>query len=982
MAARLVLIVLLIVFAGTNAEASTRYYVDISVEDAGSKDRIKGASIEFKSPDALVSAIEQWSRPGYYYADVTVDHNLRKQEIFQVSVRVKGYEPGTASLTLKNGDPTSQKIEFSLKRIILGQLVHVTVLRSDNDRPINEARVRIGFEAGNTGPDGKITLQVTDPGEKGTQLLELSQGFHESLTTPITIKRYDDDAKQQFITCRLKPRDNYSAPAGDCDAGKTEPYGPPAGPTALKLVIRVRDKSDRDKFDERRLKLDKADVTITRPTGESESTTSTSEGNAEFTLDPVRDASKNLTVKVVRSGYTDATAIVPGSALTPGTKPIPWTVDLDKRDVIGEVIADLRGKLAAKRQALIDACGNLGKLFTVVYEYRAACSVLSRGLTKFHEMEKAASLECLTVPSLRTQIQTFASTAGQKESLLKSKLDTANAIVCKTDADVKQLEALWTEIRSLAWEVHLNAGKAEGINNRLKSIIAKADTLHARFDKADSEIPVPLSEIPRKSRQMTADLKTHRDNVFTPAYNLVREKRGECNKAIEEAIAAIDGAAAGAGLSSDPRVRAFKTEVNATRFKNDKPCDEEGYKLTLDTDIQKMEDGQALVEKWVEDAKNVPLCNGQKAEDDLAAQAYASSLILRYATDSDIPGKIKYCKVASTGTPPAAPATVPTTKPGKTMNAFGIYPRELTLAPGELKEFQAYVIWSDGTVEDISNQSNVRWPKGRQFRSEKEGTYYLTVKAKLDMERTDTATIRVRAPLAIQGPAAAKVGEEVAVQAVLSSPKPGVKHKYTWSLNGEVLSGNEASRRVLIAREGNNTLRAAAWRWGANKWDQAAEASHLIYGQAVAPVQVSITGPDRVTVQDSPVNASFEAKLAPLSPTEQYFYRWGATGPGGRGPSTARPGCRRLPHGRPAPTRSRSTSGSTSTTPGSTWARRAAPLPSSRERPPAGVTRQNLPGAERRMDSRPFDRLRAVSFPNGLRGHNTGIEGIGITNRP
>ena len=55
----------------------------------------------------------------------------------------------------------------------------------------------------------------------------------------------------------------------------------------------------------------------------------------------------------------------------------------------------------------------------------------------------------------------------------------------------------------------------------------------------------------------------------------------------------------------------------------------------------------------------------------------------------------------------------------------------------------------------------------------------------------------------------------------------------------------------------------------------------MIYGQAAAPVQVSIVGPDRVTVQDSPVNTSFEARLSPESPREQYFYRWGATGPGG-----------------------------------------------------------------------------------------------------
>ena len=162
------------------------------------------------------------------------------------------------------------------------------------------------------------------------------------------------------------------------------------------------------------------------------------------------------------------------------------------------------------------------------------------------------------MPSLRAQIGNLAGTAGQKESLLKARLDAANAIVCKTSADAKQLEALWNEIRPLAWEVHLNAGKAEGINNRLKGIIAKADTLYARFDKADQDTPVPLSEFPQKSPELTKDLKAHRDNTFTPAYNKVKEKKGEFHKAIDEAIASIDGIAAGAGASSDPRVSAFK----------------------------------------------------------------------------------------------------------------------------------------------------------------------------------------------------------------------------------------------------------------------------------------------------------------------------------------------------------------------------------------------------------------------------------------
>ena len=167
------------------------------------------------------------------------------------------------------------------------------------------------------------------------------------------------------------------------------------------------------------------------------------------------------------------------------------------------------------------------------------------------------------MPSLRAQIGSLAGTAAQKESLLKARLDAANAITCKTSADVKQLEALWDEIRPLAWEVHLNAGKAEGVNNRLKGIIAQGRRPPRPLRQGRPGHPRPALRIPAEAREITAGLKANRDNTFTPACNKVREKRGECDKAYDEAIASFDGIVAGAGLSSDPRVRAFKTECSA-----------------------------------------------------------------------------------------------------------------------------------------------------------------------------------------------------------------------------------------------------------------------------------------------------------------------------------------------------------------------------------------------------------------------------------
>ena len=161
------------------------------------------------------------------------------------------------------------------------------------------------------------------------------------------------------------------APAGDCDAGKTEPYDPTADPTALKLVIRVRDRSDRDQFDESRLKLDNAAVIRDEAVGRGGIEDDDSRRRTQsFTLDPDRDAGTRISPsRSSSSGYTDATAIVPGTALTPGPKPINWTVDLDKRDVIGETIADLRAKLAAKRQGLSEACSSLKKADEAGMEY-------------------------------------------------------------------------------------------------------------------------------------------------------------------------------------------------------------------------------------------------------------------------------------------------------------------------------------------------------------------------------------------------------------------------------------------------------------------------------------------------------------------------------------------------------------------------------------------------------------------------------------
>ena len=477
------------------------------------------------------SAIEQFVRPGHYYADLPVDHDVHLQETYEVKVSLNGYQEWRGSVTLRKGDRTDIALTAALKRHIQGQLVHVTVLSTEDDKPVNEASVWVAYNNGVTNAEGKTSIQVNEPTEGGFHRLAVYRGSYYNLETRIRVKRFDDDAKQQFVTCRITPHGSSSAVPAGCDQGTTAAIDPDAGKRLLTLVVKVRDKIDSGRLDDTRFKLSGATVELKKPSGETLSRTSTNSGDAEFGLDPDRDANVNMTLKVTRPGYRDVTGILPGTALIPGSKPIPWWVDLERRDIVKETIDELNGKLAAKRRELEDACAALARAHQLALETRVAAMVLGNGIAKFEKMVNTASQACATIPGLRGQIQSLVATAQSKEAVLKGKLDAANALVCKTQADAATLEALWNQIIPLSWDVNLNAAKAEGINNRLRRIITDADVIAARFDQSDAETPVPLSGFSKKWQEMTSNLKTHRDNVVTPAYDKVRSKRAECLKA-------------------------------------------------------------------------------------------------------------------------------------------------------------------------------------------------------------------------------------------------------------------------------------------------------------------------------------------------------------------------------------------------------------------------------------------------------------------
>lgn len=148
----------------------------------------------------------------------------------------------------------------------------------------------------------------------------------------------------------------------------------------------------------------------------------------------------------------------------------------------------------------------------------------------------------------------------------------------------------------------------------------------------------------------------------------------------------------------------------------------------------------------------------------------------------------------------------------------------------------------------------------------------------------DTAATKPALTIAVSSPEGT-VGDEISLGAVISAADPRARYGYAWSINGRVFGDNRPGVRTAIPAEGVNTVRVIAWRWTGSQWVKTAEATREVTGQARVQQTVSIAGPSSVQIQDSPLTVTFEARVSPEVPGEQYGYTWGATG-GSRGPVT------------------------------------------------------------------------------------------------
>jgi hypothetical protein len=664
------LTILLLLLASSSAWAETTYYVEVVLTDADTGNPAPSAKVLFSDDRGLgmrnPEAIEHGGKPGFYYASVPLYDN-EKQISYRVTVTCQGYEERIHFLTITRGTPTTpgQILPLKLKRkLTKGQWIDVRVLRSDNSQPVVDAKVRVGPVSDDTDGGGNVKLNVTEPGPNQMHPLSVSHSaFYPFPPKDIPVKMYDEEQQQQY-TCCLKPRGIIDAPESTCAKGQIAYCGSLAPTVKPRIVILVRDRGTRNAPADpgNRKPIPGAAVELTNRSGETKRGDTGTDGKVAFDVDPQKDGGAPLSVKVQKKDeYYDTTSFIPAGEIPTTATTLEWIVELDRLDVVKEKIDALTGKIRSTCGEIGSACTDLGNLFTIRESYTKEMDKLTQWIRDFGGKVETASRDCMTFPALRSEIQTLAGEVRTKAATVRTRLSAAEAKadVCRTKAEAQELKNLWQELITLSWEVHNSAKSAFEKQAVLKNIIARANAVKDRFDKADpSDRPVSesLAEVPNKFKDLQQAFKNQRDTVFTADFNAVKAKRKACTDTYNSAVQEIDRLHA----STDSRVGQFKTTARGMIPAAGQPCDEESTKRSWDWLVDMLGQLVTSAADRARELKAKPLCAGESSADDLIAQMMTDQAVLSDLRASSIPQKIQQCEGQASGTP--APQPQPTIK--------------------------------------------------------------------------------------------------------------------------------------------------------------------------------------------------------------------------------------------------------------------------------------------------------------------------------
>jgi len=276
-----------------------------------------------------------------------------------------------------------------------------------------------------------------------------------------------------------------------------------------------------------------------------------------------------------------------------------------------------------------------------------------------------ALADCGKAAGLRCQIRASAGAAETKSATLNGLIDQANAVVCNTSRDEARLRSLWGQIHPLSWDAYNNAIKADTLNRNLQRILDGANEVYVTLNPDPAAVlsGTPLLQV-EGMKTILERMKDRKAKALDPAVERMEKLRQECEKAHDDAAGTVQQAAAAQGIPSDPRVSTFRSHVQSIRPQPGQPCNENQMSAMADWMIRVVVNEEPNTRKRIEEMRKMPLCAGQKAEDDAVARSKAAWPVLQKLADSHLIVKMDNCKAALAKKPAASAAAASSaTKP-------------------------------------------------------------------------------------------------------------------------------------------------------------------------------------------------------------------------------------------------------------------------------------------------------------------------------
>ncbi|HSD95357.1 MAG TPA: hypothetical protein VLA94_08010, partial [Syntrophales bacterium] len=375
-------------------------------------------------------------------------------------------------------------------------------------------------------------------------------------------------------------------------------------------------------------------------------------------------ANRELPIVIRKPGYIEEKRAMLGSQMAPSADFLRYTINLDPKD-LDALIRELEAQLGKKRQELNPVCTDIDTAYREIGALYGDAYALHKHAVDLKPKADKALADCGKAAALRSQVRAAAAAAETKSATLNGLIDQANAVVCNTKSDETRLKNLWAQSHPLSWDVYNNAVQADTLNRSLQSIIDQANAVYAALNPDPAAVLLGAPLLQTEGMKSILDrTKDRKAKAFDPAVARMDKLRPECEKAHDDAADTVQQAAAAQGIPSDPRVAAFRTRVQSIKPQRSQPCDEGQMSSMVDWMIRVMAKEEPNSRKRIEGMRKMPLCAGQRAEDDAVARSKTAWPVIQKLSDSHLIVKMDNCRAALARKPAASSAAAsPATKP-------------------------------------------------------------------------------------------------------------------------------------------------------------------------------------------------------------------------------------------------------------------------------------------------------------------------------